>query len=118
MNKKDAIKRINELSKELEKHNHSYYVLDNPSISDYEYDMMMQELKALEAEYPELILPTSPTQRVGGTALNTFDKVEHVVQMASLQDVFSKEELVEFDNRIKVSLNEDYEYVVELKTFK
>ena len=75
MNKKDAIKRINELSKELEKHNHSYYVLDNPSISDYEYDMMMQELKALEAEYPELILPTSPTQRVGGTALNTFDKL-------------------------------------------
>lgn len=114
MNKKDAIKRINELSKELEKHNHSYYVLDNPSISDYEYDMMMQELKALEAEYPELILPTSPTQRVGGTALNTFDKVEHVVQMASLQDVFSFEQVEDFTIRCQNELSQ-HQFVVEPK---
>lgn len=114
MNKKEAIKRINELSKELEKHNHSYYVLDNPSISDYEYDMMMQELKALEAEYPELILPTSPTQRVGGTALNTFDKVEHVVQMASLQDVFSFEQVEDFTIRCQNELSQ-HQFVVEPK---
>ena len=61
MDKNEAIKKIKILSDEIEKHNHSYYVLDNPQISDYDYDMLMQELKAIEADFPELVLPTSPT---------------------------------------------------------
>lgn len=88
--------RIKELSDELEMHNNNYYVLDNPTISDYEYDMKMQELKRLEADNPELALPNSPTQRVGGTALNIFEKVTHTVQMGSLQDVFSFSQVEEF----------------------
>ena len=114
MEKNEAKKRIAELSAELEKHNKSYYVLDNPQISDYEYDMMMQELKKLEAEYPDLVLPTSPTQRVGGLALSTFEKVEHIVQMASLQDVFSFESVREFTVKCKNELSE-HQFVVEPK---
>ena len=68
MEKEQAKERIISISKELEKHNYNYYVMDNPQISDYEYDMLMQELKKLESEYPEFIFPESPTQRVGGTA--------------------------------------------------
>ena len=93
MNKQEAEKRIIELSETLEKFGYEYYVLDNPTVSDYEYDMLMQELKKLEAEYPEFVFPSSPTQRVGGTALNTFEKVTHTVQMGSLQDVFSFEQV-------------------------
>lgn len=114
MDKNEAIKKIKILSDEIEKHNHSYYVLDNPQISDYDYDMLMQELKAIEADFPELILPTSPTQRVGGLALNTFEKVEHSVQMASLQDVFSFEQVKEFTIKCENELN-DHQFVVEPK---
>ena len=99
MEKEQAKERIISISKELEKHNYNYYVMDNPQISDYEYDMLMQELKKLESEYPEFIFPESPTQRVGGTALSTFEKVEHTVQMGSLQDVFSFEQVKEFTLR-------------------
>ncbi|MBD5081800.1 MAG: NAD-dependent DNA ligase LigA, partial [Ruminococcaceae bacterium] len=84
----DAKKRHAELSEEIEKHNYSYYVLDDPTIEDYEYDMLMQELYRLEKAYPELITPQSPSQRVGGMAESTFEKVQHTVQMGSLQDVF------------------------------
>lgn len=114
MDKNEAIKKIKILSDEIEKHNHSYYVLDNPQISDYDYDMLMQELKAIEADFPELVLPTSPTQRVGGLALNTFEKVEHSVQMASLQDVFSFEQVKEFTIKCENELN-DHQFVVEPK---
>ena len=114
MNKKDAEKRIAELSEQLEKYSYQYYVLDAPEISDYDFDMMMQELKGLEAEYPELILPTSPTQRVGGVALSKFEKVTHTVQMASLQDVFSFEQLDEFIQRCRTELG-DVEFSVEPK---
>ena len=72
MTKDEAMQRIEELTEIIEKHNHSYYVMDNPTVSDYEYDMLMQELKELEAEYPEFVLPSSPTQRVGGEALSKF----------------------------------------------
>lgn len=104
MNKQEAEKRIPELSEILEKYGYEYYVLDNPTVSDYEYDMLMQELKKLEADYPELVSPSSPTQRVGGTALNTFEKVTHTVQMGSLQDVFSFEQVREFVNKCKENL--------------
>lgn len=114
MEKNEAISRIKELSEQLEKYTYSYYVLDNPEVSDYEFDMLMQELKALEEMYPELILPTSPTQRVGGTASNSFEKVEHRVQMASLQDVFSFEQVQTFITRCSNELDSP-EYTVEPK---
>lgn len=104
MNKQEAEKRISELSEILEKYGYEYYVLDNPTVSDYEYDMLMQELKKLESDYPELVSPSSPTQRVGGTALNTFEKVTHTVQMGSLQDVFSFEQVREFVDKCKENL--------------
>ena len=112
----DAKKRIDELSLELEKHNYNYYVMDMPTISDYEYDMMMRELINLEKEYPMYAYPSSPTQRVGGQILEGFSQVEHEVKMESLADVFSDVELYEFDERVKNSLNgKEYEYIVEMK---
>ena len=106
--------RIKQLRGELEKHNHSYYVLDDPTISDYEYDMMMQELIKLEEENPQFADPNSPSQRVGGEALNTFEKVTHTVQMGSLRDVFSTEQASEFITDCLNELN-DAEFVVEPK---
>ena len=96
MNSSEILDKIKKLSAEIERHNKNYYVMDNPVISDYEYDMMMQELKKLENEYPEFAFENSPTKRVGGEALNTFEKVEHKVQMGSLQDVFSFDEVRNF----------------------
>lgn len=104
MNKQEAEKRIIELSEILENYGYQYYVLDNPTVSDYEYDMLMQELKKLESDYPEFVFPSSPTQRVGGAALNTFEKVIHTVQMGSLQDVFSFEQVKEFVDKCKENL--------------
>lgn len=114
MDKLSAEKRISELSEEIEKHSYKYYVLDNPDISDYDFDMLMQELKGLEKEYPELIQPDSPTQRVGGFALNTFEKVHHDVQMASLQDVFDFEQVQNFLEKCGEELVSP-EYTVEPK---
>ncbi len=106
--------RVNELTELLEKYSYQYYVLDNPEVSDYDFDMLMQELKSLEEQFPELISPSSPTQRVGGVALNTFEKVEHAVQMASLQDVFSFEQVESFLVKCRSELNKT-EYTVEPK---
>ena len=108
------INRVNELREKLEQFNHEYYVLDNPSVDDYTYDMMMQELKKLESDYPELADPNSPTQRVGGEALNDFEKVEHKVQMGSLQDVFSYEQVRDFTDRCMTEAASP-EFVVEPK---
>lgn len=108
------INRVNELREKLEQFNHEYYVLDNPSVDDYTYDMMMQELKKLESDYPELADPNSPTQRVGGEALNDFEKVEHTVQMGSLQDVFSYEQVRNFTDRCMTEVASP-EFVVEPK---
>jgi len=110
---KEAAIRAEELRRIIEKHNHNYYDLDAPTIEDDEYDALMRELRGIENEYPELLTPDSPTQRVGGTAMTTFDKVQHVVQMGSLQDVFSVEEVGEFIDRVSEQ-NAD-EYVVEPK---
>ncbi|MDE6780909.1 MAG: NAD-dependent DNA ligase LigA [Ruminococcus sp.] len=114
MDKISAEKRIAELSELLEEHNYKYYVLDNPDISDYDFDMLMNELKQLESDFPELILPSSPTQRVGGMALNTFEKVQHTVQMASLQDVFDFEQVQNFLDKCGNELVSP-EYTIEPK---
>lgn len=102
-----------QLCAEIEKHNYSYYVLDNPTIEDYDYDMLMRRLKQLEADFPQLVTPSSPTQRVGGMAQSSFEKVAHAVQMGSLQDVFSEEELRDFDSRIRQQVTPLY--IVEPK---
>ena len=87
----------------LNEHNYNYYVLDAPTISDFEYDKMLRELENLEAAHPELIVPDSPTQRVGGKALDSFQQVAHRVPLQSLQDVFSPDELRDFDRRVRES---------------
>lgn len=114
MDLKAIEKRINELRETLEYHNHKYYVEDNPEIEDYEYDKMLRELENLEKEYPQFESENSPTKRVGGNAENTFAKVNHTVQMASLQDVFSIEELSDFNQKVNEEENKP-SYVVEQK---
>ena len=109
-----ARKRAEELTELLDKYTYQYYVLDDPEVSDYEFDMLMQELKAIEAEFPELVSPSSPTQRVGAMASGKFAKVEHAVQMASLQDVFSLEQVDAFVERCREQLPAP-EYSVEPK---
>lgn len=114
----EAKKQIKELREKLEYYANKYYDEDAPEITDYEYDMMMNKLKALEKEFPELITSDSLTQKVGGHVNEGFKQVEHVVPLQSLQDVFSFEELQEFDERIKkqaIEENEELNYVVETK---
>lgn len=108
-----AKERVEALRGEIERHNRNYYDLDAPTIEDDEYDALMRELRGLEREFPELLTPDSPSQRVGGTALNTFEKVTHAVQMGSLQDVFGVSEVEEFVNR--VAEQGAKEFVVEPK---
>ena len=113
MNKKQAEKRIKELRTILEYHAKKYYDEDSPEISDFEYDMLMNELKNLEKQFPELITKDSLTQKVGGNVKEGFEKVEHEVPLQSLQDVFSYEELKEFDLRVRKEVTP--KYVVETK---
>ncbi len=119
MNKKQAEKRIKELRKTVEYHAKKYYDDDKPEITDFEYDMMMLELRTLESQYPEFITKTSLTQKVGGTVKEGFQKVEHEVPLQSLQDVFNFEEIEAFDERVKKQAEEngiqDIKYVVETK---
>ena len=106
---------IQKLRAELERYNEEYYVNDQPSVSDFVYDERMNRLLRLEAENPELITPDSPTQRVGGAVSDGFDEVVHTVPMQSLADVFSKEELCDFDSRTAAALQTDaVEYAVEM----
>lgn len=107
-------KRIKELSELLDYHSKKYYVDDNPEISDFEYDKMLRELENLEAEYPQYLSPLSPTQRVGGKALDKFEQVTHTILMESLQDAFSEEEIYDFDRRVSEVVS-GYDYVVEHK---
>jgi DNA ligase (NAD+) len=109
-----AKKEIELLSKQLNEHIYHYYVEDAPVISDYEYDMMMRKLAALEEEYPEFKSAVSPTQRVGGEVAEKFDSFAHAVPLLSLQDAFSYEELLAFDERVKRECP-DAQYAVELK---
>ena len=116
MNKETAKKRIEELRKQVEYHAKKYYDDDEPEISDFEYDMLMNELKNLEKEFPDLITSDSMTQKVGGHVKEGFSQVTHEVPLQSLQDVFSIEELEEFDKRVRKQLDgEDINYVVETK---
>lgn len=110
----DEQKRIEQLRNELNEHNYNYYVLDNPTITDFEYDRMLRELENLEAAHPELITPDSPTQRVGGKALDSFQQVTHRVPLQSLQDVFSGEELMDFDRKVREDADQ-VQYLVEPK---
>lgn len=109
-----AKERISELSELLEKYNHQYYEMNESDVSDYEFDMLMQELRSLEEQYPEFVSPASPTQRVGGMAQSRFEKVQHTVQMASLQDVFSFEQVQSFLTKCTEALG-NIEYTVEPK---
>ncbi len=111
----DVQKKINELRRKLNYYGKLYYVDDAPAISDYEYDMLMQQLKALEKEHPELITPDSPTQRIGGPALSKFEPVHHQVPLESLTDVFSVDELFAFGERMDSMLPGHHSYTVEPK---
>ena len=114
MDKEQIKSEYEQLCKQAERHNFNYYVLDDPTIEDDEYDRLMRRIKEIEAENPEIVSESSPTQHVGGFAINTFEKVTHEVQMGSLQDVFSKGELYEFDERVKKAVGKAV-YCVEPK---
>lgn len=116
MDKKEAKRRIKELREKTQYYANKYYDDDSPEISDFEYDMLMVELRNLEAEFPDLITSDSLTQKVGGHVKEGFEKVEHEVPLQSLQDVFSIEELRLFDTRVKKDTErEEIIYTVEGK---
>ena len=108
--------RAEEITKLLEKYNYEYYVLDNPSVSDAEYDRLMQELMMIEKEHPELASPLSPTQRVGGMVQDEFKKVTHQRMMLSLANAFNDEDLRDFDRKIREATGLDkVTYMAEMK---
>lgn len=116
MEKSAAEKRVFELHQILEHHNYRYHVLDDPEISDTDYDRLLRELKDLETEFPDLLTPDSPTQRVGGAPLDAFSTVSHAVPMLSLDNAFGLEEVREFDARLQRLLGtQTIDYVVEPK---
>lgn len=115
MEKESARKRIAELSETIERHNYNYYILANPTISDFDFDMLLNELIALEKEFPELVLPTSPTQRVGGDITKNFATVTHHFPMLSLANSYNREEIIDFIDRIKKTIDEPVTFVCELK---
>lgn len=110
----DEKARIEALREQLNDWGHRYYVLDAPTVPDYEYDAKLRELEQLERAHPEWITPDSPTQRVGGEAVDAFTPVRHEVPLQSLQDVFAPEELAAFDRRMREA-DSQVEYVVEPK---
>ena len=107
--------RIEQLTQEINRHNYQYYMLDNPTISDYDFDQLLQELIDLEAAHPELRRPDSPTQRVGGEVTKRFESAEHLYPMQSLGNTYSQEDLAEFDRRVRELLATPPTYVCELK---
>lgn len=115
MNKEEAKVRIDELSKIIESHNYNYYILAQPTISDYDFDMLLNELISLEKQYPEFITADSPTQRVGGDITKEFQTVKHRYPMLSLSNSYNIEEVKDFITRIKKTIEEDVEFVCELK---
>lgn len=124
MDKVHAEKRIKELSSEIEIHNHNYYVNDKPTISDFEFDKLLEELIALENQFPELLLSTSPSQRVGGAITKEFKSVKHTYPMLSLSNSYSTEDMIDFDRRVQEGLglqsadlfsSSTVKYVCELK---
>ncbi len=115
MNKEEAKARISELSKIIENHNYNYYILTQPTISDYDFDMLLNELIDLEKQFPDLVLPDSPTQRVGGDLTKEFKTVKHRYPMLSLSNSYNIEEVKDFISRIKKTIEDDVEFVCELK---
>ena len=109
--------KIDSLREEITNHNYRYYVLDDPTIPDAEYDRLLRELQVLEKRYPDLVEPDSPTQRVGAEPLSAFGQVVHAVPMLSLENAFAESEVVDFDQRIRnrLDLDEDVDYVAEPK---
>lgn len=115
MNQEEARQRIAALSDELEQHNYNYYILAQPTISDYEFDMKLEELARLEKAFPEFLLPTSPTQRVGGGVTKEFKTVKHRYPMLSLANSYSKADIEDFITRIKKTIDGEVEFCCELK---
>ncbi len=116
MTERDAAKKIEKLRQEIRRHEHLYYVLDKPEVSDAEYDALMNELKKLEAAHPDLITPDSPTQRVGGKPAEGFKKAQHSRPMLSLDNAYNAEELADWDRRVhELAGNLPVEYTAELK---
>lgn len=115
MERHTAEKRVRELHERLNQYSYEYYVLDQPTVPDAEYDRLMQELIEIENAFPELRTPDSPTQRVGGQPSEAFQKVRHDIPMLSLANAFGEGDLRDFDRRVRESLNEEYSYVCELK---
>ena len=101
---KSAAARVRELRKQIEHHNYRYHVLDDPEVSDAEYDRLMRELKGLEEQYPDLVTPDSPTQRVGATPVSELQEVVHTRPMLSLDNAFADEDVVAFDRRVRERL--------------
>ena len=116
MNASQAEKRIQQLSHELEQHNYNYYVLSNPSISDFEFDGLLKELESLEQQFPALASENSPTKRVGGDITKKFKQVTHDFPMLSLSNSYSKEEIIEFEERARKLTDADMEYIIFLRS--
>jgi len=115
MNKKEAGEKIFKLRKQLNRHNYNYYVLSQPEISDFEYDMMLNDLLELEKRFPDLYDKNSPTQRIGDDRIQGFVQKEHKYPMLSLGNTYSQDELNDFNTRVKKIIGSDFEYVCELK---
>jgi DNA ligase (NAD+) len=115
MDVQQAKARIEELTSIIEQHNYNYYVLNAPTISDYEFDKLMAELIELEKQFPHLVSPYSPTQRVGGTITKEFQSVRHRTPMLSLTNTYTESEIRDFDQRVRKTVGDDVEYVCELK---
>ena len=124
MDKQQAEQRIKQLSQDLETHNHNYYLLDAPTISDFEFDKLLEELIALEKEHPEFLVPNSPSQRVGGTVTKVFNSVKHKYPMLSLSNSYSSDDMIDFDRKVQEGLGyqvndlfggANVNYVCELK---
>jgi len=115
MTLEQAKEKIEQLSKEISQHNYNYYMLSEPTISDYDFDMLLEELQKLEEQYPQFADENSPTKRVGGTITKEFETVKHKYPMLSLGNSYSREEIADFEERIKKLVEGDIEYVCELK---
>ena len=115
MAKTEVQERIKYLREELDKHNFNYYILNQPTISDYEFDMRMEELIGLEKQYPEFQDENSPSQRVGSDINKEFKQVAHRYSMLSLSNTYTEEEVREFDERVRKMVDEKFQYCCELK---
>lgn len=123
MTSTEAQQKIQQLTEQLQQHNYNYYVLDNPTITDYEFDKLLEELIDLEKQHPEFLSPNSPSQRVGGQVTKEFKSVKHQYAMLSLSNSYSVEDMLDFDRRVREGLGivandlfaEPIEYVCELK---